>query len=301
MGASLLEANPASAEDSDFLLGEANSATAVTSLGATLDNGNSVQATLEIGNTGSGPSIYASNYGVFAAGTGPGVQSVTVGGPNSSPAVWGQNGSTGPGVSGDDLGTGTGPGVFGQVQNAGNTSPGVQGETAGSGPGVYGESVGSSGLTGYVASVVGDSNTNDGVTGLSSVANGIHGITSATFKQSGVYGEDTGSEGGYGLYGNSENGVALRANGVASFARSGLVSIAAGKGKKIVSDVDLYTSGPNGLGGMPSLVLANLQNSVPGVYIEAVVPDLPGSSFTIYLSENVPAGKTATMGWFVVN
>ena len=73
------------------------------------------------------------------------------------------------------------------------------------------------------------------------------------------------------------------ADGVASFLRSGLVSIAAGKKSKTVSDVDLYTTGPHGLGGNPSLVLANLQNSLPGVYVEAVVPDISASSFTIYL------------------
>jgi hypothetical protein len=50
-----------------------------------------------------------------------------------------------------------------------------------------------------------------------------------------------------------------------------------------------------------SLVLANLQNTLPKVFVEAVVPNVSGKSFEIVLSKAVPPGKTANVAWFVVN
>jgi hypothetical protein len=50
-----------------------------------------------------------------------------------------------------------------------------------------------------------------------------------------------------------------------------------------------------------SLVLATLQSSIKKVYVEAVVPNVSGGSFEILLSKAVPAGHTASIGWFVVN
>ena len=47
--------------------------------------------------------------------------------------------------------------------------------------------------------------------------------------------------------------------------------------------------------------LANLQNHLKSIYVEAVVPDVSAGSFTIYLSKAVPAGDKAIIGWFVVN
>jgi hypothetical protein len=308
--AASLAAKPeiASAQDTDFLLGEGNTATATTSLEAKLDNSSdSSEPTLLITNLGTGPAIYGTNFTSFSAGTGPGVVGLVVGGPDASPGVWGQNGSTGPGVLGDDLEIGTGPGVFGQVQNTSNTSPAVQGESAGSGPGVYGESIGPSGLSGTAgtAGVVGDSNTNPGVVGLSSVANGVKGITTAT-DYGGVIGFDQSSGGGFGVQGYTESATgvgisavavestatALQVEGVATFSRSGLVSIAAGKTTATITGVVLSAS---------SLVLANLQNSLSGVYVVAVVTDVSGSKFEIYLSKAVPSGKTAHVGGLVVN
>lgn len=79
---------------------------------------------------------------------------------------------------------------------------------------------------------------------------------------------------------------------VVSFARSGVVSIPAGKVSATQTGVSLSSS---------SLVLANSQNHISGLRIEAVVPDVADSSFTIFLSGRVPPGKTLMVGWFIVN
>lgn len=175
--------------------------------------------------------------------------------------------------------------------------------TTSSGSGLYGISEATSGITGYVGGVVGDSNTKYGVVGLSSVLNGVAGVTTAD-SWGGVIGQDESSGGGYGVQGYSAQGVgvsavattssatALQVEGIATFSRSGLVSIAAGKTSAKVTDVALSAS---------SLVLANLQTNLSGVYVEAVVPDVSASSFKIVLSEAVPSGDTASVGWFVVN
>ena len=69
-------------------------------------------------------------------------------------------------------------------------------------------------------------------------------------------------------------------------------STAAGKSTATHTSVTLAST---------SLVLANLQNNLPGVYVEAVVPNVSGHSFEIVLSKAVPAGKTAKVAWFIVN
>lgn len=66
--------------------------------------------------------------------------------------------------------------------------------------------------------------------------------------------------------------------GVTKFSRSGLVSIAVTKTSATVTGVALTAA---------SLVLAKLQVTLPGVFVEAVVPDVSGHSFAIYLSEAV--------------
>ncbi|MGH9208629.1 MAG: hypothetical protein ACRD1G_19110 [Acidimicrobiales bacterium] len=77
-----------------------------------------------------------------------------------------------------------------------------------------------------------------------------------------------------------------------SFSNSGTVSITAGQ-KTATSTGATLTS--------TSLVLATLQNSLRGVYDQAVVPNVSGNSFEIFLSKAVPRGMTAKVAWFVVN
>ncbi len=87
-------------------------------------------------------------------------------------------------------------------------------------------------------------------------------------------------------------GTALSVDGVAKFSGSGLASVAAKDSSVTIKGVDLTSS---------SLVLATLQNSFKGVYVEPAVPDVSAKSFVINLSAAVPVGKTAKIGWFVVN
>jgi hypothetical protein len=48
-----------------------------------------------------------------------------------------------------------------------------------------------------------------------------------------------------------------------------------------------------------SLVLATLQQHATGLYVLAAVPNVSGSSFTVYLSKAVSAATK--VAWFVVN
>lgn len=199
------------------------------------------------------------------------------------------------GVYGYDTTTGAGGGYGVTGTSANGTGVyasgplGLLAESA-SGTGVHGVSVAISNVSaGVVAGVWGDSTTHAGVVGTSAESNGVIGLTKGA-GQAGVLGSDESSGGGIGVSAASTNGTALQVDGVASFSRSGLESIAAGKTTQTVTGVALTTA---------SLVMANLQKSLPGV--EAVVPDVSASSFKIFLSEAVPAGESAKVGWFVVN
>ena len=48
-----------------------------------------------------------------------------------------------------------------------------------------------------------------------------------------------------------------------------------------------------------SLVLATLQDNRAGIFVQAAVPNISGSSFTIHLSKAVSANTK--VAWFVVN
>jgi hypothetical protein len=77
-----------------------------------------------------------------------------------------------------------------------------------------------------------------------------------------------------------------------SFSNSGTVSIPAGQKTATHAGATLAST---------SLVLATLQNSLRGVYVQSVVPNVSGNSFEIFLSKAVPRGMTAKVAWFVVN
>lgn len=254
-------------------------------------------------------------------GTGAGVVGQVSNPANASPAVEGTTTGSGDGVYGSSSG---GNGVYGTINADGSGllggyKAGVIGDVAHTDGviglsqtvngvfglsstvnGVLGQSVGTSGIAG-TAGVVGDSNTNAGVIGVSSHAPGVIGHssgsdgvqgTSSHAGSSGVYGLNN-AAGGWGVYAASSSGTALQVDGVASFSRSGAVSIPSGS-KTATITVKVSTA---------SLVFANLQNSLPGVFVEAVVPHAAviGSNFQIVLSEAVPSGKTAKVAWFVVN
>lgn len=152
--------------------------------------------------------------------------------------------------------------------------------------GVYGFSAASGGGTG----VEGDSNYGTGVIGVTE-ENG----------QSGVHGKDVSASGGYGVSGRSDNGIgvycqgatALQVDGVAGFSRSGIAVVAGSVAKPekrvTVSGIDLSAT---------SLIFVTPQGHVGGVAVEAAVPDVASSSFTIYLTDVVTI--SLPMAWFVV-
>jgi hypothetical protein len=126
-----------------------------------------------------------------------------------------------------------------------------------------------------------------GVYGTSDLGNGVKAVGGSN----GVWG--IGGDTGAGVLAqNQGTGAALQVEGTASFSRSGVVLIAAGNKSIEVGGVSLSAD---------SLVLANLQNCISGVNIEAVVPSIIESSFEIFLSRPIPKGQAAKIGWFVVN
>lgn len=83
--------------------------------------------------------------------------------------------------------------------------------------------------------------------------------------------------------------TALRVNGKATFSRSGIVTVPATKRSAKKTGVPLTAS---------SLVFATIQQDRPGVYVEAAVPSVAGSSFTIYLNRTV--ASATKVAWFVL-
>src|SRR5712691_6341306 len=269
-GEALAGATPAQAtQGSAVLLGQANTgATAGTGL---FDTG-SESAMLADPATGIG---VAGQGG----GNGPGVQGVGAG--SGSGVVGGGGASGGTGVTGFGSGSGTGvvgngdsdgSGVFGN-SGAGNAH-GVEGFGSGTGSGV----VGNGGATGG-AGVIGIGKGN---------GTGVLGIGAGT--GAGVTGQATAAGGVGVLAQNTAGGPALKATGRAIFSRSGVLTVAAGSSTVTKTGVALTAA---------SLVLATLQQDVPGVWVRSAVPNVAGSSFTVHLSKAVSAATK--LAWFVVN
>ncbi len=188
------------------------------------------------------------------------------------------------------------PSYVAGVAGLSETNTGVFGQST-TGTSIYGVSAQTSGLeVGSVAGVWGDSEANIGVQGTSATDIGVLGVSNTNAGVQGVSASDIGvlgvSNTGTGIKAESASGNALEVLGVATFTRSGVVTIAAGASSATHAGVALSST---------SLVLANLQNSLPGVYVQAVVPTVSAHSFEIVLSAKVPAGKTAKVAWFVVN
>jgi hypothetical protein len=191
------------------------------------------------------------------------------------------------GVHGNDTSTGGGYGVAGNSDNG----YGVNGTTNGNGKaGVYGNDDSPDGAYG----VYGYTRVGTGVYGIGT--SGGYGVTGEATISVGVQGT---SESGTGVYATSPYGYALRAVGTSKFegsvqfSESGVAKVAATKSSVTVSEAALTSS---------SLVLATLQGAaLTGVSVQTVIPDVAAKSFEIILSAEVPTGKTAKVGWFVVN
>jgi hypothetical protein len=224
--------------------------------------------------------IYAhgQTYGVYAdsGSHGTGVFGVGNGG---YPGVMGIS-TDGPGVSGE--GRGTSGGVVGSCKGTGAGVTGFGGDQGGTGvtgigginSGVGVSGIGTGGRTGVMG--VSGGGSSDGVTGAATdTGNGMVGTAAGT--GSGVLAQNTGV------------GPALNVLGPALFSRSGVLTVAAGSSAGTVSGVTVSGA---------SLVLAILQEDLPGLYVRSAVPGAM-FGFTVHLNKAAPAG--ARVAWFIVN
>jgi hypothetical protein len=221
------------------------------------------------GVTGTGGGKNGAGVAGLGAGIGAGLSGT--GGPSGGPGVAGLGALAGAGLSGTG-GPSGGPGVAGLGALAGaglsgtggpSGGPGVTGIAGGIGFGIQGVGGGPDGGGG-------------GVLGQSATSTGVHGKTTAATAP-GVLAENTGG------------GPALQVSGPAVFSRSGVMTISAGSSSVIKRNVPMTAE---------SLVLATLQDHVPGVWVASAVPGADGQSFTVYL--NVAVKARTRVGWFVV-
>jgi hypothetical protein len=234
---------------------------------------------------------------VYGESAGAGVQGE--GGP-SGIGVVGVGGAHGNGV--DDAGAGVkgvGGGVGAGVSGAGglDNGIGVYGSGAGFGSGVSGTG-GINGGTGVTGS--GGANNGVGVVGAGGGSNGIGVWGTAQGTGAGVLGIGLHGPAVHGqanfadaigvLAENIAGGVAFKAVGRASFSRSGVLTVRAGKSAVTKAGVALTSA---------SLVLATLQENRAGVFVQSAVPDVAASSFTVHLSKAVTAATK--VAWFIVN
>lgn len=191
---------------------------------------------------------------------------IGIGGAHSGPGVVGEgNAAGGYGVVGQG-GTAGGGGVFGRGSFSG-------------GPGVVGEaSLGSVGVVGFGGALSGTGVRGvGGGVGTDAHGNGVHGVATVA----GGVGE---------LAENTAGGVALKAVGRTQFSRSGALTVRAGSSRVTKTGVALTTA---------SLILATLQQHRTGVYVQAAVPNVSQSSFTVYLNKAI--ASNTKVAWFVIN
>jgi len=283
-GEALASATPAKAtQGSAVLLGQDNT-------GATASTG--------LFTTGSESAILANpvtHVGVQGTGSGSKSGVLGVGGSSEGAGVTGFGGNDGSGVVGN--GAGLGAGVVGNADLTSTGAHGVEGFGVGDGSGVVGTG-GTNGGTGVVG--VGRGTAGTGVIGIStgsaagvtgfSGSGSSDGVIGESAKGRAVHGRASAAQGIGVLAENTGGGTALQASGRAVFSRSGILTVAARASKVTKTGVAL-TAG--------SLVLATLQQDVPGVWVRSAVPNVAGHSFTVHLSKAVPA-KTK-IAWFVVN
>jgi len=196
----------------------------------------------------------------------------TTAGTGGGTAVYGTS-LNGIGVSGNSL---SGTGVSGTITGNSSGMSAVYGEDAsgGGGAGVQGISYRGTGVLGMVS-------------GNTAGIRAVYGVDQTS--QSGSYGVFGTSALGVGVYAESESSIALEVQGVATFSRSGLATVGAGKASVEVSDVALSAS---------SMVLVTPQGKAAGVSVEGVVTNVRESSFKIYLT----AASTGELdvAWLVI-
>jgi hypothetical protein len=179
---------------------------------------------------------------------------------------------------------------------------GVFGKATGdSAIGVWGKSMGSGGV-GVQATAVGAGSTGVYAEG---VTYGVHGKSTDTTGGWGLWGEGN-DRGVYGVssnegvvgFGNNVGvradspNIALRVTGKVELSRSGVATIVGTsttpKSSVVVSSVALSAK---------SMVIATVQTNA-GVWVKAAVPNVGGSSVTIYLNKAV--AKSVPVAWMVI-
>jgi len=180
---------------------------------------------------------------------------------------------------------GTGPayGLYGS-----STGVGAYGSSTGGGDGVYGQ--GANGLDG-----VGTENGVQATGGTFGVfASGTDYGVFGSAPNHGVYGRAT-DNAGAGLEGEaaSASGFGLRVTGKVELSRSGTATIAGTSttplSSVVVSGVALSAK---------SIVFTTVQKNITGTWVRAAVPNVAGSSVTIYLNKAVT--KSVPVAWMVI-
>ena len=326
----VVKAAPAQAANGDAVLQGVSNGPTTSGTKVFTANNREVAVLASPGGTGAGSlGVYGQGIAVGVQGSGIGVGTGVFGsgGVLNGIGVTGSGGGNGDGVQGS--GSGTGDGVFGQGGPQGSSinesGSGMKGHGGGSGPGVSGLGGPNNGTGvhgsafGSGTGVVGDGGTNGGTGvagngGSNSASNNGFGVvgTGGVGNGVGVWGQGqgtgagvlgTGFGGGPAVHGradfadaigvlaeNTAGGIALKATGPASFTRSGVLTVRAGTSTVTKTGLALTAA---------SLVLATLQQNRAGVFVQAAVPDVSGSSFTIHLNKTVSA--STNVGWFVVN
>jgi len=178
-----------------------------------------------------------------------------------------------------------GIGVYGSVSDAPGV-PAVFGKT-----GVIGQAdAGGTGVVGFTGLTAPIPPPDTGIYGRSNTggANG-RGLTGYCASGVGLLGQ-TNTGVGVRAYCGTNTGVGLRVTGKAAFDRSGKLTISAGHSSLAKTGIALTSA---------SFILATLQTNVAGLFIQAVVTNPGGSSFTVYL--NKAPTKNVAVAWLAVN
>jgi hypothetical protein len=190
-------------------------------------------------------------------------------------------------------GQGSGPHDRGVAGTAGSNTGknfGVYGRSASpDGAGVMGQSSGGTGVVGSSSDAfdVASPQRRTGVYGYGPFDKTSKGVWGRANAGRGVMGEATSGVGVYAVAGTG--GTALYVAGPAGFSRSGLVGVPAGASSYTKTGIALKSG---------SLVLAVVNQDVAGVWVQRVVPNVAGSSFTIHLNKTAPV--TTRVAYFVI-
>ncbi len=330
--AAVLGANPANAATGTMVYGTTmNSGTAKTELDSTHN-----YETMRLYNSGGGRALYANTGSATSApcivaqvshpgadgnalyaennGTGTAVFGAAFGG---GPGVRGYSTVANAGVQGDDGGVGLGNGVVANVFNSANNSAALVASTIGGGSAVYAQiNNASSGAATINAQTNGTGNAIYGTVGNpASSAPSIVGTHNGTGASVAGYAAGTGI-GVSGTVANAASGAAavqgvtigtgpavqaigtraLDVQGVATFDRSGVVSIGyPNKSATVVVPGAVLTA--------TSVVIATMQTGLTGVYISSATPVAGTNDVVITMSKKPGTAtlpKTVSVAWLVI-